>query len=117
MRILVLDETGKQPRDIVELLYKRKHDAVLCAGSNDFITEVSGKAPQHICLNVESWNHGKAIYNYLGITRKIENIPITFYNAPEEFNGLPNRPQHKNDEIIRENAEPQLIVDKALQSA
>jgi hypothetical protein len=101
MRIVLMDESRDRSVQLTELLKKARHEVECIYSSNDFINRVMAKStPDRILADADTWKHGKAIYNYFGIGRKLENIPVTVYNIPEGFSGISDRPKHNSDVLL-----------------
>jgi DNA-binding NtrC family response regulator len=92
-------------------LEKSKHKVILCSGSSEFITALEEQSLQCICLDYETWHHGRSIYGYLKILKKFEDVPTIFYNTPAHFSTLTNRAKHEKDQILPKPADPKTIVD------
>jgi len=63
---------------------------------------------------MESWNKGKAIFSRFGIAKKLETLPILFYNASMNFSILHDRPRHGKDRILFKPTEVNAIVENIL---
>jgi DNA-binding response OmpR family regulator len=100
MRIIVLDESKKRTNQIVEFLQRKKYDYVCCSQSSEFVEAVTEKKADKILVEYDAWRHGRAIYNYLDFTRKMEDVPVVCYNAPESFTALNNRKKHSDDRVV-----------------
>lgn len=100
MRVIVLDESKTQKDEIKDIFERKGHDVRAYFATADFIQAVDDSLPDKIIMNVDAWLHGKAIYSYFNFVKKLENIPIVFYNAPENFNGIQDRNQNQDDVII-----------------
>lgn len=114
MKILLLDESRKRVAQIAEAIGNGKHTVVSCTNSNDFMVAVTEETPDKLLLDVETWNNGKAIYGYFDVSRKLEDIPVVFYNAPEEFPGMADRPKHSKDHVLPKPSEAEAIVEAAM---
>lgn len=99
MKIVVLDESKKRRQQIIDALDEKGHNVLVCAGSGAFMDAIESSTPGKIMMNVESWKHGKAMYNYFKIAKRIEDIPIVFYNVPDKFTSITDRTPHKDDKI------------------
>jgi len=89
MKILVMDEVKSRKNQIAEALEKGKHKVVQCSGSNEFLTAMEEQSPHLVCLDFDTWNHGRSIYNYFKIPKRIEQMPLIVYNSPQTFPRLP----------------------------
>lgn len=114
MKIVVLDESKKRKEQISEILEKKKIDVVCCSLSGEFIETVEESTPDQILMDVDSWSTGRAIYNYFGFNKKLENVPILFYNAPENFVTINSRKRHNNDRVLNKPSEVESIVQAIL---
>jgi DNA-binding NtrC family response regulator len=116
MKILVMDEVKSRKSQIAEALEKSKHKVVQCSGSNDFLSALEEQSPNFICLDYDTWNHGRSIYNYFKVPKKIENMPMIIYNSPANFSAFTNRPRHDKDRILSKPSEPKAIVEALSES-
>jgi DNA-binding NtrC family response regulator len=111
MKILVMDEVKSRKTQIAEALEKSKHKVTQCSGSNEFITALEEQSLHCVCLDYETWHHGRSIYTYFKIAKKMERVPVIFYNAPVHFSALVNRSKHEKDQILPKPTDPKAIVD------
>jgi PleD family two-component response regulator len=111
MKVLVMDERRQRAGEIGELLRKKKHDVVECVCSNDFMTAIQESVPQAIALDLDSWNRGRAVYEYFGQARRLADVPIVFYNAPEDFSTLPDRARLERDAVLPKQSPVETIVE------
>jgi DNA-binding response OmpR family regulator len=111
MKIVVLDDSRTRAGQIAELLRKRKHDVVCCTASNEFMAATQESAPKMLFLDVEAWKKCKSIYNYFDWARKLADIPIVFYNAPDEFPGLQDRQRLEKDVVLNDQATVENIAE------
>ncbi|MBN2037416.1 MAG: response regulator [Chitinispirillaceae bacterium] len=114
MKILLLDDTRKRRNKLVEVLQKKKYDVIPCYSSNDFMQSIEKQKVGMVLLNLDSWRKGAAIYNCFGIAKKLENLPILFYNASMDFSILHDRPRHGKDRILFKPTEVDAIVANIL---
>ena len=114
MKVMLLDESRKRAAQIAEAVGNGKHTLVSCGNSNEFMTALGETSADKLLLDVESWNNGKAIYRYFDVSRSLEDMPVVFYNAPEEFAGIPDRPKHSKDHILTKPTEADSIVEAAM---
>ena len=110
MNLVLLDESKKRKQQLETLLQERGYAVKACSGSNEFIDLIEKAKPDRVLIDFEAWKHGRAIYSYFKIAKRIEHIPITFYNAPEKFAGIPERLQNQNDKIIKRQTSVEAIV-------
>jgi DNA-binding response OmpR family regulator len=113
MKILLMDESTKRRDMIADALEKSKHSVVVCRNANEFMEAVSGGLPEKILLDVDTWNSGKALYHYFGVSRSLETVPVVFYNAPEDFSGIPDRSRHASDRILGRPTDVETAVSAA----
>lgn len=111
MRIVVLDESKERIAQFGDILKRSKHDIDYLRGSNDFITRIQKSVPDRVLIDADAWKHGRAIYRYFSIGRRLENVPMTVYNAPDGFVGLTDRPKHNADIILPKSATTESIVE------
>jgi DNA-binding NtrC family response regulator len=112
---MLLDESRKRATQITEAVGNGKHTVVRCSSSNEFMTALGdASAADKLLLDVDSWNNGKAIYRYFDVSRRLEDMPVIFYNAPEEFSGIADRPKHSKDHILTKPTETDAIVEAAM---
>ena len=88
MNIIVLEEVKSQKETFVQLLEEKGHEVTACLASGDFMEAVESVMPDLILMNVQAWQHGLAMYNHFNFVQKLEDIPIVFYNAPDNFPGI-----------------------------
>ena len=111
MKVLVYDESAKQRQLVVEALEKNKHTVTVCSNSNQFMTAVTEGVAGKIVADVGSMVHGRSIYNYFDIGKKIEKASVVFYNAEEEFAGVDFRPTTDLDVILHAPLDVSAIVE------
>lgn len=109
MKVLIHDDSKKRRSIISGLLEKKRYEVTACNKSNDFINSLEKKIDV-LLLDVDSWKRGKALYNYLGIPRKLSSIPIIFYNAPTEFSAIESRQRHEKDRILPKPLNPENLI-------
>ena len=110
MKIVVLEESKKRKEQIANLLEEKGHDAVICTASGEFMETIENSTPDKILLNIESWQHGRAIYTYFKFSKKLDDTPITFYNAPESFTAIPDRNPNQDDKIFTKYTEIEEVL-------
>jgi len=112
MRIVVMDESRERSTRLVELFKKGRHEVECLRLSNEFINRMMAKSPpDRVFVEADTWKHGKSIYNYFGIGRKLESIPVTVYNIPEIFAGIADRPKHNADALIPRTATLEQVAE------
>lgn len=110
MKIVVLEESKKRKEQIAHLLEEKGHDVIVCSASGEFMEMIENSTPDKILLNIESWQHGRAIYSYFNFSRKLDDTPITFYNAPESFTAIPDRNPNQDDKIFTKYTDIEEVV-------
>jgi DNA-binding NtrC family response regulator len=111
MKIVILDDTRKRRNELADALQKKRYEVTACYSSNEFIGSIEKQKFDAVLLDMESWNRGKAIYNYIGLAKRLENLPIVFYNAGMNFSILNDRPRHGKDRILFKPTETEAIVN------
>jgi DNA-binding NarL/FixJ family response regulator len=111
MEIVILDELKSRRAAIAESLEKNRYKVVQCATSNEFMNAVTTMSPGHFLIDVDSWHHGRSVYSYFQIGKKIERFPVLFYNAPQNFSAVSDRIRHEKDYILPKPSEVDAIVD------
>ncbi|MBN1980920.1 MAG: hypothetical protein JW795_05275 [Chitinivibrionales bacterium] len=114
MNCLVFDETRKRRIQIERLLQEKGHQAKTCFGSGELMQLIDLGTIDRIFIDVESWCHSRAIFNYFNFAKRIQGIPIVFYNAPDTFVTLHDRNQHASDKVMHKNSTPELIVNEVV---
>jgi PleD family two-component response regulator len=111
MKMIILDDTRNRRNALVNALQKKRIDAAAFYSSNDFITAVEKNKFDLLLLDMESWNRGKAVYNYFRIAKRLlEKLPILFYNADAAFSVLNDRPRHAKDRILCKPTETETVM-------
>jgi DNA-binding NtrC family response regulator len=111
MKILILDDTRKRRSQLAETLQKKRFEVSACYSSNDFVSALDKQKFDVLLLEMDSWNRGKSIYTYLGLAKRLENLPIVFYNASMNFSILNDRPRHAKDRILFKPTDVDAIVN------
>ena len=111
MKILLLDDSRKRRVQIKEAVSQNQHKLLDCSTSNDFVSSLENDSPELVLLDMETWRKGKSIYNYFRISKKLENIPIIFYNAEEDSYFIPERNRHEKDRVLSKPTEVENIVE------
>ncbi len=112
MKIVVLDESNIRKSQINDLLQDKGHEVTTCSATGEFMELLEMSEPDKILMDVEAWQHGSAVYSYYNVIKRIENIPITFYNAPENFSNITNRTQIENDKILNSPIDIDIIIQE-----
>lgn len=112
MNIIVLEESKGQKEKFLELLEEKGNEVTGCLASGDFMESVESVMPDLIIMNVQAWQHGLAIYTHFNFVEKLEEIPIIFYNAPDNFPGITDRAQCQEDKIYHNEIEVEVIVNE-----
>ncbi|MBN1127523.1 MAG: hypothetical protein JXA71_00950 [Chitinispirillaceae bacterium] len=115
MKILLLDDTRKRRTGLVEAMQKKHYEPVACFSTNDFMQAVEKQKVSLVLLDMDSWNKGLPIYTYFKIAKKLETLPILFYNASMNFSILHDRPRHGKDRILFKPTEVDAIVANILE--
>jgi DNA-binding response OmpR family regulator len=111
MKIIILDDTRQRRNQIVDTLQKKRFEVTACFSSNDFISAIEKQKFDLVLLDMDSWNRGKSIYNYFGMPKRLENLPILFYNASMNFSILNDRPRHGKDRILFKPTEAEAVIN------
>jgi|WetSurMetagenome_2_1015567.scaffolds.fasta_scaffold00027_50 DNA-binding NtrC family response regulator len=111
MDILILDETKSRKTKLAETLEKRRYKVAQCGTSNDFLSFVNTSLPNVILMDYDTWHRGRSMYSYFQAGKKIEHVPVVFYNTPPNFVALPDRGRHEKDYVLPAPSEPEAIVD------
>jgi DNA-binding NtrC family response regulator len=111
MDVLILDELKSRKDKLAETLEKRRYKVVQCGTSNDFITSVNNALPNLILVDLDTWHRGRSMYSYFQIGKKIEHVPVVFYNAPPNFVALPDRSRNEKDYVLPKPSEVESVVD------
>jgi DNA-binding NtrC family response regulator len=111
MKIVLLDDFKSRNVQVTDALEKSKHKVVSCSGSNDFIAAVEEQSMQVICMDFDSWHHGRSIYSYMNLLKKMESVPVILYNTPPKIAAIGNRTKHEKDVAIVKPAEIKAIME------
>ncbi|MBD3240491.1 MAG: hypothetical protein GF331_07885 [Chitinivibrionales bacterium] len=112
MNILVVDETRTRADELVRLIQKKDHDAVRCDGTSQFLDSLAKKGAKIVALDVESWQKGRAIYDYFDVAHRfLADTPIVFYNAPDDFAGLRDRARLDKDVVLPTSATVETVAE------
>ena len=117
MKVLVMDDSRNRGAQIADLLRKRKHDVVCCTATNELMAAVQDAPPKALFLDVDAWRKSRAVLLYFGWARRLADTPIVFYNAPEGFTGLQERPRLERDAVLNKQATVENIVESLTWSA
>jgi two-component SAPR family response regulator len=99
VRITILEESRRRKSQLREILEEKGHSVAAFSSSGEFMESVEQTAPDRLFINVDAWLHGRNMFNYFRFATKIAAIPVSFYNAPENFTALPER-QHTSDDKV-----------------
>jgi DNA-binding NtrC family response regulator len=110
MEIVILDELKSRRKAIAESLEKNRYKVVQCGTSNEFINAVNTMSGGHFCIDVDSWHHGRSLYAYFQIGKRMERTPVLFYNAPQNFAAVGDRIKHEKDFVLQKPSEVNAIV-------
>ena len=111
MEIVILDEVKSRRTAIAESLEKNRYKVVQCGTSNEFMNALNTMSVGHFCIDVDSWHHGRSLYTYFQICKRMERIPVLFYNAPQNFTTVTDRTRHEKDYVLQKPSEVNAIVD------
>jgi DNA-binding NtrC family response regulator len=111
MDILILDEMKSRKSKLAETLEKRRYKVVQCGSCNDLLASVNASLPNVILMDFDTWHHGRSMYSYFQTGKKIEHVPVVFYNAPPNFVALPDRNRHEKDYVLPKPSEVESVVD------
>jgi DNA-binding response OmpR family regulator len=100
MKVLVHDEAQKRASQIADALEKKRHTVKACSGTGDFMTVIEEWRPDKIIMDVETWRKDTPMLNYFQFAKKIERIPLLFYNAEEGFSVDGFRSPAEKDRIL-----------------
>ena len=112
MKVLVLDDTKKQSDNIKEAFAKKRMDVDVCVSSNEFMDAICAPFGT-VYINAETWNKGRAIYDYFGAGLKLEGKPMVIYNADEKFAAINNRTPIEQDRTIRQPSNFETALEEA----
>lgn len=112
MKILVMDDTRKRRTQIKEEIVKKGHDVIECYTSNEFIDRIGENKADLILLDADTWKKGKSIYNYLKISKKMENIPVIYYNSEDDNMAIQDRPGNEKDLVLSKPTEVEAVLDR-----
>jgi DNA-binding NtrC family response regulator len=115
MKILLLDDTRKRRKELVDAMQKKHYEVEACYSSSSFMQLIDKQKINLILIDMDSWNKGKGVYSRFGIAKKLESLPILFYNASMNFSILHDRPRHGKDRILFKPTEVDAIVANILE--
>jgi FixJ family two-component response regulator len=101
MEVLILDDLKSRKTKLVEMLEKRRYKVVQCSTSNDFLSAVNHSLPGLILLDFGTWHRGRSINGYFQTGKKIEHVPVVFYNTPPNFVALSDRNRNEKDYVLQ----------------
>ena len=110
MKVVILDERKKRKQQIEDLCAEKGYDVVACSATGDFMEVIETTSPDTILMDVESWQHGKPMYTYFKFSKKLDDIPIFFFNAPENFSNINDRTQNQQDKVFHKHTEIDEVV-------
>jgi DNA-binding NtrC family response regulator len=111
MKIILMDEIKSRKTQIVNALEKAKHKVSACSASNEFIIAVEEQSSQCVCMDFETWHHGRSVYSYINLLKKMESMPLIIYNTPVNYSTLNNRAKQEKDLMLAKPTEPDAILD------
>jgi DNA-binding response OmpR family regulator len=100
---------------IVDAMQKKHFEVEACYSSNNFMQTIDKQKVNLVLLDMDSWNKSKAIFSRFSIAKKLETLPILFYNASMNFSILHDRPRHGKDRILFKPTEVDAIVANILE--
>lgn len=112
MTVVVFDEMKNRRQQIVHLLNAKGYSVKPCFASGDFMDILDRNSIDKIIMDVDSWRHSRAIFDYFNVSRKLQNIPIIFYNAPETFVSIHDRSQGIQDKVYQKTCAADAIVSE-----
>jgi DNA-binding response OmpR family regulator len=112
MKILVMDDTRKRRNQIKEEIVKKGHEVTECFTSNEFMNRIGENKAELILLDADTWKKGKSIYNYFRIAKKMENIPVVFYNSEDDNMAIPERSGNERDLVLSKPTEIEAVLDR-----
>jgi len=110
VKVVVLDDLKKRNEQVTNMLEEKGYDVVACLATGEFMEIIETTSPDTILLDVESWQRGKSVFNYFKFSRELEEIPILFYNAPENFSNIIDRSQHQHDKVFHRQVQLDEII-------
>jgi len=111
MKVIVLDDARNRVASIRDAFSKKKMDAIICATSNEFMAALDTANFTAAYINADTWNKGRSIYDYFGAGARLENKPITVYNADERFAVITNRDPHDDDCLFSKPSDIESVLD------
>ena len=107
----VMDESKKRCAALTDVLQSRNYDVSVCYGSGEFMEQLDDSTPDMILLDVDTWQRGGAIYKYFDYTKRLDDVPVLFYNAPDNFVTITGRKRNDRDRVVNRPAEPETIIE------
>ena len=114
MTIVILDESKKRKKEMQDLLQAKGYSVIVCSGTGEFIETIQNMKPDKIFLDVESWYHGRSIFNFFKFQKQLELFPIICYYASNHYKGLPERAAHPQDKICTRDKPVDMIVSEGV---
>jgi len=111
MEIVLLDELKSRRNEIAQMLEKKRHTVISCASTNEFIAAIAKSSVGMFVVDVESWLHGRAIYSYFAIGKKMEHAPAVMYNAPQNFSVIADRTRNDKDFVVPPPFTAEAVID------
>lgn len=115
MKILLLDDTRKRRNELAEAIGKKHFELIACYSANEFMQSIEKQKVNIVLLDMDSWTKNRAIFLRFGVAKRLETLPILFYNASMNFSILHDRPRHGKDRILFKPTEVDAIVANILE--
>ncbi len=115
MNVLVVDELNTRRDKLMHAVEEKKHKAIACSLSNEFIDAIQEGKADKILLDCNTWREGRSIYGYLRFAGKLEKTPILFYNAPEGFTTLNDREPLEQDRVFPATMDVENLINSVQQ--
>ena len=112
MKILVMDDTRKRRNLLKEEITKKGHEVLECFTSNEFMNKIGENKAELILLDSDTWKKGKSIYSYFKIAKKMENIPVIYYNSEDDSMAIQDRSGNERDLVLSKPTEIEAIIDR-----
>ena len=101
MKLLIMDESANRTEQLSEVLKQKNFDVESCVISGDFMEQIESNMPDMLLLDVDTWQRGYSIYKYFDFLKKIDDLSILFYNAPENFVTISGRQKNDKDRVVK----------------
>lgn len=111
MKLVILDEKKQHNIKLSDHAKQRGHKVVSCFGTNDFFDAIQDTSPDRLLIDVSSWNNNSVVSKYFDFTSKITDIPVVFYNSPENFTQATGREGCDADVYLVTGSQAEEIVE------